>query len=95
MARILVEIFTAPGCGRCGQAIERLEQVVDELGLRDQVRWRRVNVLSVIDRAVDLGVLATPALVVDGRKCYTGVPSRNWLRQWLSDQAGEQAGEGI
>lgn len=82
-----VEIFSSLGCGKCGQATAALKAVAMELGA-DKVTWREVDVLKEMDYAVDLGVLSTPAIAIDGELVFANLPSvaklREALRQRLS-----------
>jgi len=77
---VRVEVFTAPGCSKCGQAKVVLQRVAEALG---GVEWREVNVLEDLDRAVALGVLSTPAIAIDGELVFTGLPTAGRLRAEL------------
>lgn len=77
---VRVEVFTSPGCSKCGHAKEVLQRVAQELG---GVEWREVNVLEHLDRAVALGVLSTPAIAIDGELVFTALPSPGRLRAEL------------
>lgn len=77
-----VEVFSSPGCTRCGQAKDVLRKVAEEIG-GDRIEWREVNVLEEIDRAVTLGVLSTPAIAVNGKLVFTVLPSAKKLRAAL------------
>lgn len=79
---ITVEIFSSPGCGKCGQAKTLLKAVADELG-PDTVQWRDVDILEEIDHAVDLGVMASPSIAIDGELVFTSLPSVRRLRAEL------------
>jgi thioredoxin 1 len=79
---IRVEVFSSPGCSKCGHAKEVLKKIADELG-GNRVTWREVNVLEEIDYAVRLGLLSTPAIAIDGELVFTGVPSAKKLRAVL------------
>jgi len=74
-----VEIFSSPGCGKCAQATAALKAAVMELGA-DKVTWREVDVLKEMDYAVDLGVLPTPAIAIDGELVFASLPSVEKLR---------------
>ncbi len=76
---IKVEVFASPGCGKCGQAKEVLRKLAEDIG-GGQVEWREVNVLEELDYAVNLGVLSTPAIAIDGELTFTGLPSQRKLR---------------
>lgn len=79
---IEVEVFASHGCNQCGQARDVLRTLVTELG-GDAIHWREVNVLEELDHAVDLGVLSTPAIAIDGELVFTGLPSTRKLRAEL------------
>ena len=82
---IKVEVFSAPGCTRCGQAKDVLRKVAEEIG-GGRIEWREVNVLDEIDRAVKLGVLSTPAIAVNGKLVFTALPSAKKLRAALETE---------
>ena len=71
---IQVEVFTAPGCGKCGRAKEVLRAVV-EAWRDNSIEWREVNILEELDYAVQLGVLSTPAIAIDGKLVFVALPS--------------------
>jgi len=76
---IKVEVFSSPGCSKCGRCVALVESLQAELG-HDAFRWRRVDVVAELDYAVELGVRATPAIAIDGRLVFTAQPSRQKLR---------------
>jgi protein-disulfide isomerase len=47
-----------------------------------------VDVVEELDYAVELVVLATPAIVIGGRLAYTGTPDRKHLRELISEAGG-------
>ncbi len=74
----LIEIL-GPGCPRCEQAHRVVRHVVEQAGLDAEVRK-----VDSIDRMIELGVLATPALVVDGELKLAGqVPKAAMVRKIL------------
>lgn len=77
-----VEVFSSPGCAKCGQAKDVLKKVAEEVG-GGRIQWREVNVLDELDYAVKLGVLSTPAIAVNGRLVFTALPSAKKLRAAL------------
>jgi len=80
-----VEIFSSPGCGKCAHAKDILRRMAQELG-DDTVVWREVNILEELDYAVELGVLSTPAIAIDGQLVFPALPSPNRLRAELSSR---------
>lgn len=77
---IKVEVFSSPGCGKCGHARDVLRRLAAEM---DSVEWREVNVLKEMDYAVALGVLSTPAIAIDGELVFSSLPSAAKLRSAL------------
>ncbi len=57
-----------------------LQQLVEELG-SDRIQWRAVDVVEELDYAVQLGVLSTPAIAIDGKLILTAPPSVTKLRR--------------
>lgn len=88
---IKVEVFSSPGCGKCGHAKEVLRKIAQEME-RD-VEWREVNVLEEMDYAVALGVLSTPAIAIDGKLVFSSLPSSAKLRAALNAQLRLTVGE--
>ncbi len=77
--KTIVEIFTAPGCIRCGRSVTLVETLHHELG-SESFDWRRVDVVAELDYAVKLGVRATPGIAIDGRLLFTAQPTKTQLR---------------
>lgn len=90
---IKVEVFSSPGCSKCGQAKEVLRRLAEQIG-GGRIEWREVNVLQELDYAVNLGVLSTPAIVIDGQPTFTGLPSVRKLRSELDRRLAVQGGAG-
>ncbi len=82
---VRIEVFSAPACGKCSQARDRLRAVAEDFG-EERVQWREVDVLDDMERAVELGVLSTPAIAIDGELVFTGTPSEKALRQAVEDR---------
>ena len=87
---VCVEVFSSPGCGKCGHAREVLKKLAEELG-GSRIHWREVDVLEEMDRAVQLGVLSTPAIAVNGKLLFTSLPSTRKLRQVLEAALSKEA----
>jgi thioredoxin 1 len=82
---INVEVFSSPGCGKCGHARDMLRHLAEEIGA-GRIAWREVNVLEEMDYAVSLGVLSTPAIAINGKLEFSSLPSAKKLRQILEKQ---------
>lgn len=90
---IEVEVFSSPGCSKCGRAKEVLRKLAEDIG-GGRIEWREVNVLEELDYAVSLGVLATPAIAIDGELAFTGLPSVRKLRGELDRRLAVEGGAG-
>lgn len=84
---IKVEVFSSPGCAKCAQAKAVLKAVAEALG-QDKVTWREVNILEEMDYAVDLGVMSSPAIAIDGELMFSSLPSAGKLRAELGRRLG-------
>lgn len=84
---VVVEVLTASGCGRCQQARALVRAAIDELG-DGRIQYREINVLEEIDYAVQLGVLSTPAIALNGELVFATPPSRARLRQAIVERLG-------
>lgn len=85
---IKVEVFSSPGCGKCAQAVQVLRTVAEEVG-PEKVQWRQVNILEELDHAVDVGVLTSPAIAVNDKLVFSGLPSLKQLREYLNQEIGK------
>ena len=79
---IQVEVFSSPGCNRCDQVFEVVQDITQQLG-DERVVWRKVNVLEELDYAVELGVLTMPAIAIDGELVFRSHPTVGKLRNAL------------
>lgn len=77
-----VEIFTSPGCSKCARTVDSLRALIEEIG-DDSIKWRQISVVDELDYAVSLGVLATPAIAVNGELVLTAMPSARILKAKL------------
>lgn len=72
-----------PGCAKCSEAEQIVKDAIAETGVDATV----VKVTDFQEMAM-LGVLSTPAIVIDGKiKCVGKVPSKSEILEWV--QGGE------
>jgi thioredoxin 1 len=76
-----VEFFFAGGCENCARVREALREVAQ---LTAQVQWSEIDIGKHPHRAVDVGVVSTPAVAIDGRLVFKSVPSPAELRSALA-----------
>jgi small redox-active disulfide protein 2 len=68
-----------PGCARCRETHRAIVRAVEEAGLSIPVEK-----VESVDRMVELGVLTTPAVAVDGRLVLSGrIPKSEEVRALL------------
>lgn len=86
---IKVEVFSSPGCSKCGHAKDVLRKLAEELG-GEKIQWREVNILEELDHAVELGVLSTPSIAINNDLIFTSLPSAKKLRSELLSRLNEE-----
>lgn len=79
---VKVEVFSSPGCSKCTQAKNMLKSMVESMGA-GSVSWSEVSILEELDYAVALGVMSSPAIVIDGELVFSSLPSQAKLRAEL------------
>ena len=79
-----IEVFTSSFCQRCKRASTLVQQLLEEEPF-STLSWRQVDVVEEIDRAVALGIVATPAIAIGGRCRFTTLPNAETLRRTLQD----------
>jgi len=90
---VLVEVLTASGCGRCQQIRSLAKEVITELD-DGRIRYREINVVEDIDYAVQLGVLSTPAIALNGELVFSAPPSKARLRRAILQRLEEPSPQG-
>ncbi len=70
---ITIEIFSAPGCNKCSKAFQWVKAVLQELD-DESINLRRVNVVDELDYTIELGIRATPSIVINGVLTFTTMP---------------------
>ncbi len=80
-----VELFFSPYCRRCHTARERVQAAISALPA-NAVRYQERNVIEHLERAVELGVTATPAIAVSGKLLLTVRWEKKALRALFNSQ---------
>ena len=76
-----VEVFHTPGCPACAAVHSELRTAAQEAV--KELEWHEVNVVDNLDRAVELGVLTLPSIVIDEQLVFTSMPTVVQLREAL------------
>lgn len=82
---VVVEVLTASGCGRCQKARSLAKEAIAELG-DCRVHYREINVVDEIDYAVQLSVMSTPAIALNGELVFPGPTSKSKLHQAILER---------
>ena len=69
--------------------IEILKKVATEIG-DGEIEWREVNILNDPEYAVQLGVLSTPSIAIDGKLVFRSLPSKKQLRVTLEKRLNNE-----
>lgn len=79
IARKKIEIL-GPGCSRCKETYRVVRQVVETDHLEADVEK-----VESVERMIELGLLATPGVAVDGKVVLSGrIPKADELRKLLA-----------
>jgi len=86
MTAVAIEVFLSNFCENCANARLLVEK---EIAQFDKTRFDvyYIDVVEQIDHAVALGVLATPAIAIDGKLVFTGLPTSAALQTALTEYA--------
>jgi len=75
-----VKVFSTPGCAGCA----RTKQIVSELLVEfPELDWEEIDLTEQPELAGRYGIMSVPAVVINGRLEFTGVPSKEALRRKL------------
>ena len=84
--RIEIIILTAPGCVTCGQAKETVQKVVEQSRQEfPGLSYRMVDVSESPEIGTRYGVLSTPAIIINDKLEFRGVPKEKALRKKLEE----------
>lgn len=89
MEQIKIEVFSSPGCSKCHRAKEILRKMAAEME-GNFIAWREVNILEELDYSVKMGVMSTPAIAIDSKLIFVGLPSPKKLRAYLEGKLSGQ-----
>lgn len=82
---VSVEFFFAGGCEKCVEAREDLRKAAEATSLAE---WTEIDIGNNPNRAVDAGVLTTPAVAINGELVFTSAPTPLALRSAIEARAG-------
>jgi protein-disulfide isomerase len=83
---VSVEFFFAGGCENCVKAREALRKAAES---NAGVVWKETDIGKSPHQAVDMGVVSTPAIAIDGRLVFKSAPSPAELKSAIQALAGK------
>jgi len=82
--KIELIILTAPGCTTCGKAIATVQKIIEQdRGEFPGLSYRTVDVAESPEIGTRYGVLSTPAIIINDKLAFRGVPKEKALRKKL------------
>jgi small redox-active disulfide protein 2 len=80
---MMIEVL-GPGCARCSKTAEIIRKAGEQIGLKHGEDFC-VNKVEYISQIAARGVMATPAVIIDGVLKMSGkVPSTDQAKEWFS-----------
>ncbi|MCK9150865.1 MJ0307 family thioredoxin [Methanobacterium alcaliphilum] len=84
---VKIEVFTSPTCPYCPMAIEVVEEAKKDLG--DILEIEKVDIMEDRERAVNYGLMAVPAIAMNGVVKFVGAPGKEELMQAIKELLDE------
>lgn len=83
---VSVELFFAAGCSKCAEARDALREAARSAL---PVEWKEIDIGKNPNRAVDVGLLSTPAVAIDGELIFRTMPTASELRRAIQAKAAQ------
>ena len=84
---LTVEFFFAGGCNKCAEARDALREAAQAAA---RVEWKEIDIGKNPTRAVDVGVVSTPAVAIDGDLVFMTAPTASELQSAIQARAGRR-----
>lgn len=81
---INIELISTFTCSRCEKAQKDVQNMIKAFN-NDDILYSEVNVLKQLDYVVQLGVLKTPAIAINGKLIFRSIPTRSQFQQALQN----------
>lgn len=85
---IEIKILTAPDCTTCDQAKALVQKIVAQ-GAREfpGLRYRTIDVAESPEIGTRYGILSAPAIIINDKLAFRGVPKEKALRKKLDSKS--------
>lgn len=84
---VKIEVFTSPTCPYCPMAIEVVDEAKKDLG--DVLEVETVDIMQDREKAVNYGLMAVPAIAMNGVVKFVGAPSKEELMHAIKEELNE------
>ena len=81
---VKVEVFTSPSCPYCPMAIEVVNEVEKEMP--GTLEIEKIDIMVDRDKAVEYGLMAVPAIALNGVVRFVGAPSKEELTSAIEEE---------
>lgn len=89
---VWIEVLTSPTCAYCNTVKMRVNRVVEELKVkRIDVAVKEVDVLKQPEIRLKYEITSTPALAVNGKLVFIGVPREDEIRRIIEEAAARRS----
>lgn len=68
---ILIEVVNSPGCTKCRAALDVIKKFAAG---KEGIEIRELDALEQPERIVELGVMMTPAVAINGKLVFSWIP---------------------
>jgi thioredoxin 1 len=83
---VSVEFFFAGGCSKTAEARDALREAAQSTR---GAEWNEIDIAQNPNRAVDVGVVSTPAVAIDGELVFKAMPTASELRTAIEARSGK------
>lgn len=84
---VKIEVFTSPTCPYCPMAVEVVEEAKKDLG--DSIEIEKVDIMEDREKAVNYGLMAVPAIAMNGVVKFVGAPGKEELMAAIKEELKE------
>ncbi len=81
---VKVEVFTSPMCPYCPMAIEVVDEVKKEM--KEDIEVEKINVMVDYEKAAEYGIMAVPAIAINGIVRFLGAPLKEELVNAIKEE---------
>ena len=85
--KIMIEIITSHGCAKCQKTNELVRNMLNDA---QDIEIKERSIVEHPDIAVEYGIVTTPALIINHKLVFTGVPDQVELKKVIDKHRSER-----